>query len=66
MRSWSTRPGRRTRRTETDVDEKKKPKKAKKPVIEVVGTDGPIKPESKKAAIHWDARVWRRLEEGPW
>jgi len=48
------------------VDEKKKPKKAKRQVvIEVVGTDGrPIKAESKKAAVHWDSRLWRRLEAG--
>ena len=46
---------------------KKKAKTAGKPVvIEVVGTDGPIMAESKRAAVHWDARVWRRLEEGPW
>ena len=45
---------------------RKKAKTAgKQVVIEVVGTDGrPIKAESKKAAVHWDSRLWRRLEAG--
>jgi len=49
------------------VDEKKKPKKAKKPVVvEVVGSDEPSEAESKRAAVHWDPRFWRRLEGGSW
>ena len=48
------------------MDEKKKRKKAKKPVVEVVGTTDELKPESKRAAVHWDPRYWRRLEGGSW
>ena len=42
-----------------------KPPKKKKP-IEVVGSEEEAMAESKRAAIHWDPRAWRRLDEGSW